>query len=45
MNPLVDLRPVGVGGIDEGDAELDSTRQHALSTQKIERLTPYPRAA
>ena len=43
--PLVDLRPIGVGGIDEGDAELDSTYQHALRTRKIERLTPYPRAA
>jgi hypothetical protein len=43
--PLVDLRTVGVGGIDEGDAELDSTHQHALSTRTIERFTPYTRAA
>src|SRR5262252_4176893 len=43
--PLVDLRTVGVGGIDEGDAELDSTHQHALSTRTIKRFTPYTRAA
>jgi hypothetical protein len=43
--PLVDLRTVGVGGIDEGDAEPDSTHQHALSTRTIERFTPYTRAA
>src|SRR5262249_32788745 len=43
--PLVDLRTVGVGGIDEGDAELDSTPQHALSTRTIKRFTPYTRAA
>src|SRR5262249_43888300 len=41
--PLVDLRTVGVGGIDEGDAELDSTHQHALSTRTIKRFTPYTR--
>jgi len=45
MKPLVDLRTVGVGGIDEGDAELDSTHQHALSTRTIKRFTPYTRAA
>src|SRR6516164_1624294 len=43
--PLVDLRTVGVGGTDEGDAELDSTHQHALSTRTIKRFTPYTRAA
>src|SRR5262249_33138320 len=42
---LVDLRTVGVGGIDEGDAELDSTHQHAPSTRTIKRFTPYTRAA
>src|SRR5262249_46663476 len=42
---LVDLRTVGVGGIDESDAELDSTHQHALSTRTIKRFTPYTRAA
>src|SRR5262249_9274217 len=42
---LVDLRTVGVGRIDEGDAELDSTHQHALSTRTIKRFTPYTRAA
>src|SRR5262245_44047682 len=42
--PLVDLRTVGVGGIDEGDAELDSKHQHALITRTVQRVTPYTKA-
>jgi hypothetical protein len=41
--PLVHLRPVGVGRIDEVDAELQRPVQHAPRALRILRLAPNPR--
>ena len=38
--PLADLGPVGIGGIDEVDAELERATQHAARLGRILRLTP-----
>jgi hypothetical protein len=39
--PLVDLRPVGIGGVDESDTKLDGAHEHALRVRKVERLAPH----
>src|SRR5947209_8504701 len=38
--PLADLGPIGVGGIDEVDAEIDRAAEHALAFLAISGLTP-----
>ena len=43
--PLVDFRPIGVRGVDEGDAEFDDPVQHLPRAFGIARLTPNPRPA
>ena len=39
---LADLGPVGVGGVDQVDAELDDPAQHALGPVAVGRLAPDP---
>ena len=38
--PLADLGPIGVGGIDEVDAEIDRAAEHALAFLPVSRLAP-----
>ena len=38
--PLGNLRTVGVGGVDEGNAQLDGAAQHALCFGRVGRLAP-----
>ncbi len=40
--PLAHLRPVGVGGVDQGDPELHGPAQHGDRLVAIPRLTPDP---
>ena len=39
---LADLRPIGIGGVDEVDAELQRAAQHPLALLAIGRLAPDP---
>jgi hypothetical protein len=39
---LADVRPVGVGGVDEVDAQLDRAAQHRLRLVPVGRRTPDP---
>src|SRR5215475_7104467 len=38
--PLADLGSIGIGGVDEVDAELDRAAQHVTRLGRILRLTP-----
>ena len=39
--PFADIRPVGIGGVDEVDTQFDGAAQHGFGVFSIFRLTPH----